>query len=852
MGTMSRQIFLPLLILVLFSHDVSGQTEGDVRLKDGPNAYEGRPEIFHDGVWLSLCYSFSNYYVPGTICKQLGYQSQAAVSYVSSSYGKAPGEIFGQYISCTSSSASVSQCSMTDRQDNCDPRYTLGVSCNTTNSATKIRLKGGSTQYEGRIEIFENGVWGTVCRNYHRYTTYIHRDINAHIACRELFGSGYGGTYYPTHETPDRFGILQSGAIQRRHVQCKGNEDSIFDCSFSRGGHDAACYHEMDATVKCFPVPDGCVGYYMSVTGSLTSPGYPAGHNFTEDTVCAWFIQTASGRTLNMSFPDIDAHNQSDSSSYLQVSDRTYYYWRTSYGSLLPNLVSATSYAFIRQTNKAGTFGIDFAASWTPTSCDYSSNNLWTTQYTLRSPGYSGVYPTGLDCFYLYRFRKQLSVVVTFYAFHLDDESNGVCQDYLEIFDGHTGSNHTVGRFCNSTRPPTLTMSQHNVLFHFHSDDTIDSTSQGFYVRVSGVEPVPVEQNLNASSGLVTSPGYPALYANETDYKWNIVLLPYQSVTLNVSHYKSSVCSGYERLLVYYTDHRGSSTYTYLYCGRTGAVVVSYSNRMQLWLQAVSEVSNGQAFQAMWKTECRRSFSGASGTIMSPDSPNAYPTNLDCSYLITRDTGYYINLTFTSFALDSDLCNDYVQIFDGSSNSFPLLTSPLCGSSLPPVLLSTSNSLWIEFHSDGTTDPSSTGFVATYTSHIKECKSTTLTSINGFLASPGYPVQYAQFTYCVWTITVPFGIVELTFQDFAVGQKSTYDCYGAQVRVYDGENVDASTVIETLCGAVAVPKIISTGRSLTVVLNSYGSSPTSAIGFQASYKSISSKYNSEFNQELLE
>ena len=29
----------------------------------------------------------------------------------------------------------------------------------------KIRLTGGTTQYEGRVEVCMNGVWGTICDN---------------------------------------------------------------------------------------------------------------------------------------------------------------------------------------------------------------------------------------------------------------------------------------------------------------------------------------------------------------------------------------------------------------------------------------------------------------------------------------------------------------------------------------------------------------------------------------------------------------------------------------------------------------------------------------------------------------
>ena len=75
---------------------------------------------------------------------------------------------------------------------------------------------------------------------------------------------------------------------------------------------------------------------------------------------------------------------------------------------------------------------------------------------------------------------------------------------------------------------------------------------------------------------------------------------------------------------------------------------------------------------------------------------------------------------------------------------------------------------------------------------VAGCDLKTLTSIQGSFTSPAYPLQYPRYTYCVWSITVPNNyIVELTFDDFAIGRKDNYDCSGAYVRVYDGDSVDA-------------------------------------------------------------
>lgn len=50
-------------------------------------------------------------------------------------------------------------------------------------STGELRLRGGSTQYEGRVEMCYNGLWGSICQN--------DWSINeAHVVCNQL---GYQG-----------------------------------------------------------------------------------------------------------------------------------------------------------------------------------------------------------------------------------------------------------------------------------------------------------------------------------------------------------------------------------------------------------------------------------------------------------------------------------------------------------------------------------------------------------------------------------------------------------------------------------------------------------------------------------
>ncbi|XP_038052441.1 deleted in malignant brain tumors 1 protein-like [Patiria miniata] len=103
--------------------------------------------------------------------------------------------------------------------------------------AALVRLVGGSDSMEGRVEVFWNGAWGTVCDDLW--------DIqDATVICREL---GIGEAYAAPIRAAFGWG---TGDILLDDVGCTGNEETVFDCpARSLGDHD--CRHSEDAGVRC-------------------------------------------------------------------------------------------------------------------------------------------------------------------------------------------------------------------------------------------------------------------------------------------------------------------------------------------------------------------------------------------------------------------------------------------------------------------------------------------------------------------------------------------------------------------------------------------------------------------------
>ena len=100
--------------------------------------------------------------------------------------------------------------------------------------ASDIRLAGGRSQYEGRVEVYRHREWQTVCDD--------SWDIkDAEVVCRQL---GYG--YAKMAIGGAAFG-QGSGGQWSRVWSCSGREGSLESCTSG----SASCSHTEDASVVC-------------------------------------------------------------------------------------------------------------------------------------------------------------------------------------------------------------------------------------------------------------------------------------------------------------------------------------------------------------------------------------------------------------------------------------------------------------------------------------------------------------------------------------------------------------------------------------------------------------------------
>ncbi|XP_033099551.1 uncharacterized protein LOC117103150 [Anneissia japonica] len=202
-----------------------------IRFEGSVVDYGGRVEIYTRNKWGTVCDDSWDTDDANVACIMAGYIG-AITAHREAAFGEGVGPIIANDFRCSGKERSLFDCPYNEPDTGyCSHQEDAGVICSTD----VIRLSDGSKS-AGRVELFLNGKWGTVCDD--------NWDLDdALVACRQLGFDGASAFY-----VNGRFGAGE-GPIHLDEVQCTGEETELLQCH-SISTHD--CQHSEDAGVSCF------------------------------------------------------------------------------------------------------------------------------------------------------------------------------------------------------------------------------------------------------------------------------------------------------------------------------------------------------------------------------------------------------------------------------------------------------------------------------------------------------------------------------------------------------------------------------------------------------------------------
>ena len=663
---------------------------------------------------------------------------------------------------------------------------------------------------------------------------------------------------------------------------------------------------------------------YSFTSSYLSSPGYP--YSYDNSQTCDWRITSDySNNVVQLEILDIDLEACCD---YVDVYDGS--------SSDYPRLVRLTNqnetvystgkYMYLQwRTDSSITrkgFRFRYSATTSPlanndTACSSHGSHIYLLAGSvgnISSPNYPKFYHPNSNCSWFFQGQhSSYAVRLQSMEFALNDG------DRVTVYDGSSSNYPVIRTLTGIWSGLTVESTGRNMFINFITDSSYESRGFNFQYESVLLSSVSVKEKTVSSHAscpdgtphlesqqayelYVESPGYPNQYGTNLDCDWII----HNSYSDNIIQVTVTSTTEYGKdFLRIYDGSSSSSTLIAIHTGTSQGSNYYYSSGDYMYLTFTSNdvtTSFDQGFRFVYRsysksdlattsvpadvvtlvpnqatcpqgTQHLESQQGYRSFIQSPGYPNKYGINLDCHWVIhSRYNNYVIQLTI--LYLNTEYRNDYLQIYDGSSDSSRLIAIHTGSSQgIYYAYHSTGNYMYLTFTSNDITTSSDHGFNLAYKSSNKFKTSGSLAhdieanekqavpdvtspvytttpatpptngnySCNGGVlyastsyvytfSSPGYSDNHPAYLDCNWKISTysNYHIIQLSIVDIDLYHSGDY------IRVYDGPDSSSPLLLESNSNSQRI--VYSTGTQM--VVNFKTAHYSSKKGFQASYAAL--------------
>ena len=243
---------------------------------------------------------------------------------------------------------------------------------------------------------------------------------------------------------------------------------------------------------------------------------------------------------------------------------------------------------------------------------------------------------------------------------------------------------------------------------------------------------------MTTSSGTFQTPNWPETYPNNIDCEWRIQL-PDASKVVEIRceddpfGIAGSLPACEKDFLKFYDGHSKQDTEfgPFCYFTKPSTAVMSSNKAMAVFHSGPRHSSSRRGFKCSFQSidvsstppptpasQCGGTLTAASGSFQTPNWPQTYPVNINCTWtIILPDSSQRVEINFESpFGIAGSLptCpKDKLHIYDDDTGT---RYGPYCYFTVPNQLIMTSNKARVEFVAGPSHNPSRVGFKATYNS----------------------------------------------------------------------------------------------------------------------------------------